>query len=179
MPILRKSVQTALAAGGLATAAIAEGPSAPAPTLTYIFSVKALLALPVEQGEIDGKRKRFIAITGGSVYGPNLQGEVLPGGGDWQAIGADGRTEVYARYSLKASDGTIISVINPGYRTGPKDVIARLTKGEDVDPSLYYFRTTPSFEVRAGPHDWLRGKVFVARGIRKPDHVVIDYYQVN
>ncbi len=171
----RIAIACAIALGSAAIAA----PSAPEPALTYAFSMKATLAAPLEQGEIDGKRKRFIAITGGSVDGPKLQAEVLAGGGDWQAIGPDGRTEIYARYSLKAKDGTIISVINPGVRTGPKDVIARLAKGEEVDPSLYYFRTTPSFDVAAGPYEWLRSKVFVARGIRKPDHVVIDFYEVN
>jgi Protein of unknown function (DUF3237) len=167
-----------LASLGLSAAALA-GPSAPAPTLVYAFSMKATLAPPLEQGEIDGKRKRFIAITGGTVDGPQLQGEVLAGGGDWQAIGPDGRTEIYAKYSLKAKDGTIIAVTNPGVRVGSKDVIARLAKGEEVDPSLYYFRTTPSFDVGPGPYAWLRSKVFVARGIRKPDHVVIDFYTVE
>ncbi len=169
----------AVLALGFVSAPLAAGPSAPAPTLVYAFSVKATLAPPVEQGEIDGKRKRFIAITGGSVDGPQLQGDVLPGGGDWQTIAVDGRTEVYAKYSLRAKDGTVIAVTNPGVRIGPKDVIARLAKGEDVDPSLYYFRTTPSFDVRPGPYEWLRNKVFVARGIRKPDHVMIDFYSVN
>ncbi len=168
-----------MAAISLGAAPVFAGPSAPAPSLSYAFSIKATLAPPVEQGEIEGKRKRFIAITGGSVDGPKLQGEVLAGGGDWQAIGPDGRTEVYARYSVRAKDGTVISIINPGVRIGPKDVIAKLANGEDVDPSLYYFRTTPSFDVRPGPHEWLRNKVFVARGIRKPDHVIIDYYEVN
>ena len=163
------------ALGGAASA----HPSAPAPELSYAFSVTATLASPVEQGEIDGKRKRFIAITGGTVHGPKLQGEVLAGGGDWQAIAVDGRTEVYAKYSLKAVDGTIIAVTNPGIRIGPKDVIARLAKGEDVDPALYYFRTTPSFDVRPGPYEWMRNKVFVARGIRKSASVIIDFYEVN
>jgi hypothetical protein len=161
------------------TGAASAHPAAPAPTLSYAFSLEATLAAPVEQGEIDGKRHRFIAITGGTMHGPKLKGEVLAGGGDWQTIAADGRTEVYAKYSLKAEDGTIIGVTNPGIRIGPKDVIARLAKGEDVDPSLYYFRTTPVFDVRPGPHEWLRNKVFVARGIRKPDHVIIDFYEVN
>jgi Protein of unknown function (DUF3237) len=179
MTMLIKTIRAAALALVTMGGSIMAEPSAPAPTLTYAFSIKASLAAPLEEGEIDGKRKRFIAITGGSVDGPKLQGEVLAGGGDWQAIGPDGRTEVYARYSLKAKDGTIISVINPGVRTGPADVIARLVKGEDVDPSLYYFRTTPSFDVAPGPYEWLRNKVFVARGIRKPDHVVIDFYEVN
>ena len=45
--------------------------------------------------------------------------------------------------------------------------------------SLYYFRTTPNFKVNGGPLDWMQRHAFVARGIRKPDSVVIDYYVVN
>jgi len=167
-----------LTAGCASTGAVAE-PSAPAPTLEYAFTVKAELLPPVEQGEIDGKRKRFIAITGGSVDGPKFKGKVLPGGGDWQAIAPGGLTEVYARYSLQADDGTVVTVTNPGVRTASPEVIERLAKGEDVDPSLYYFRTTPSFDVKPGAHEWMRRMAFVARGIRKPDHVLIDFYIVR
>jgi hypothetical protein len=154
-------------------------PSAPAPTLEYAFSLKATLAPPVEQGEIDGKRQRFIQITGGNVYGPMLTGAVLDGGGDWQAIAPEGLTEVWARYSIRADDGTVIGVTNTGVRTATPEIIDRLAKGEDVDPASYYFRTTTRFDVRAGPHEWLRRHAFVARGIRKPDHVVIDFYMVR
>ena len=168
----------ALILAGLAGVATAS-PSAPAPSLTYAFSLRATLAAPVEQGEIDGKRKRFIGVTGGTVYGPRLTGTVLGGGGDWQAIAPGGLTEVWARYQIRTSDGTVIGVINAGVRTATPEVIERLAKGEDVDPSLYYFRTTPTFEVGPGPHEWLRRTTFVARGIRKPDHVVIDFYAVG
>lgn len=156
-----------------------DGPSAPEPELTYAFSVRVELLAPVEQGTIDGRRVRFIPITGGSVYGPRLKGEVLSGGGDWQTISADGLTDVNARYALKASDGTVIDIVNAGVRTASKEIIDRLSRGEDVDPRLYYFRTSPRFTVAAGPHEWLRRSMFVARGIRKPDHVVVDFYVVE
>jgi hypothetical protein len=162
----------------LSPAAVAK-PAAPAPTLTYAFSMRATLAPPVEQGEIDGKRKRFIAVTGGEIYGPRLQGTVLTGGGDWQAIGPNGLTEVLARYSIRAADGTVIGVTNAGVRTASVDVIEKLAAGKDVDPSLYYFRTSPTFDVGSGPHAWMRRTLFVARGIRKPDHVIVDFYVVN
>lgn len=156
-----------------------DGPSAPAPTLTYAFSVRATLAPAIEQGEVDQGRKRFIAITGGTVSGPKLVGEVLPGGGDWQVILPGGLTSIEARYFLKTTDGTVIEVTNPGVRTAAPEVIEKLAKGENVDPAAYYFRTTPHFSVKAGPYEWLRRKVFVARGIRKPDSVVIDFYSVE
>ena len=153
--------------------------AAPAPTLTHVFSLRAELAAPVELGEIDGKRKRFIEVTSGKVFGPKLSGKVLGGGGDWQAIAPGGLTEVWARYSIQADDGTVIGVVNTGVRTATAEVSDKLARGIEVDPGQYYFRTTTTFEVKAGPHEWLRRKVFVARGIRKPDHVLIDFYVVR
>lgn len=168
-----------LGLGFAALALIGAGPDAPAPSLEYAFTVKATLLPPVEQGEVDGGRKRFIAITGGLVEGPLLTGTVLPGGGDWQTILPGGLTRVEARYFLKAADGTVIEITNPGVRTSSPEVIAKLSRGENVDPSAYYFRTTPSFGVAPGPHEWLRRHAFVARGIRRPDHVEIDFYVVR
>ncbi|MFM5953179.1 MAG: DUF3237 domain-containing protein [Novosphingobium sp.] len=158
--------------------AAANGPAAPAPALEYAFTATVTLAPPVEQGTIDGGRQRFIAITGGTVDGPLLHGSVLPGGGDWQTILPGGLTRIEARYFLKADDGTVIEVTNPGVRTASPAVIDRLAKGENVDPGAYYFRTAPTFKVAPGKHDWLNRHAFVARGVRRPDRVEIDVYKV-
>lgn len=171
-----------LLTGAIALAAITgmAGKAEPnPPKLTFAFEARITLAPPIEQGTIDGKRKRFIPITGGTIKGPKLNGVILPGGGDWQSIHSDGLTEIYACYSIKADDGTVIAITNPGVRVASADIIARLSAGEDVDSSLYYFRTTPVFEVRDGPHGWLRREVFVARGVRKPDYVVIEVFEVD
>ena len=153
--------------------------AAPTPALEYAFSAEVTLAPPVEQGQIDGARKRFIPITGGTVSGPMLTGTVLAGGGDWQSIMPGGLTRIEARYFLKASDGTVIAVTNPGVRVASSEVTDQLAKGIPVDPSAYYFRTTPRFEAPEGPHAWLNRAVFVARAIRQPDHVTIDVYVVR
>jgi len=171
-----------LIAAGLALAAspaLAQSPAAPAPTLDYAFTARITLAAPVEQGEVAGGRKRFIAITGGTVDGPMLKGTVLPGGGDWQIIMPGGLTKVEARYFLKSADGTVIEITNPGVRVASPEVTEKLAKGEKVDPSAYYFRTTPRFDVKPGPQEWLARSAFVARGIRTPDSVVIDFYVVR
>ena len=151
----------------------------PAPALTYAFSVKVTIDPAVEVGTTEGGRRRFIAITGGEIYGPRLQGTVLRGGGDWQTIRPEGLTNVEAHYFLKSTDGVVIEITNPGVRTATAEVAERLARGENVDPALYYFRTTPSFKVGQGRYDWLSRHVFVGRGIRRPDHVVIDYYEVE
>lgn len=176
---MNSATRSAMVLAAMATLALANGPAAPAPTLEYAFTATVTLAPPVEQGTVDGGRKRFIAITGGTVEGPMLHGSVLPGGGDWQTILPGGLTRVEAHYFLKADDGTIIEVTNPGVRTASAEVTDRLARGEAVDPSAYYFRTTPRFEVAPGKHEWLRRSAFVARGIRRPDRVEIDFYVVR
>ena len=168
-----------LALAAVAGVGLAAGQSAPAPSLTYAFSARVEVAAPVEQGEIDGARKRFIPITGGTITGPRLSGTVLPGGGDWQAIHAGGVTKVEARYFLKAADGAVIGIHNVGVRVASPEVTDRIARGEKVDPGSYYFRSAASFDPPPGAHQWLRTKVLVGRGIRMPDHVVIDFYIVE
>ena len=166
----------AMAAPRSALGAVEKTPVAPA--LEFVFEAVILLASPVELGTVDGTRRRFVPITGGTVSGPKLRGKVLAGGGDWQAIGRE-RTAVHAKYTLEAADGAPILIDNVGVRVATPDIIARLTAGEDLDPTLYYFRTTPVFEVQAGPHDWLTRNVFVGQGIRHPDNVVLRVFRVT
>lgn len=172
----RAFVAVAAGAASLPSAAIA---ATPAPSLEFVFQATVTLGPPQELGSSVAARSRFVPITGGTVAGPKLSGSVLAGGGDWQEIGNDGVTIIHARYLLKAQDGTAIAVDNPGVRVATPQIIARLTAGEDLDPSLYYFRTTPSFQVAAGPHDWLRRSVFVCQGIRHPQSVALRFFRVT
>ena len=174
------TLAAALMAGpALAGSGLAEGPVAPAPTLEYAFTAHVAVGAPVELGPVEGGRRRFIAITGGSVSGPMLTGSVLAGGGDWQTIAPGGLTQVEAHYFLKAQDGTVIEVTNPGVRVASPEVTEQLARGEVVDSSAYYFRTTPRFVVGDGPHGWMKRHAFVARGVRHPGEVVIDFYVVR
>jgi hypothetical protein len=159
----------------------AAGPQAGSdgPGLALEFSVTATLGAPIEQGTWDGLRRRIIPILAGTVAGPRFKGVILPGGADWQALReADGLTQVYARYTLRHEDGTIVSVVNPGVRRGPAEVMARLAAGETVDPSAYYFRASPQFEVAPGAHRWLAENTFVCVGKRWPASVELDVYRV-
>ena len=124
-------------------------------------------------------RRRIIGITGGSFSGPKMAGKVLPGGADWQVIRPDGSAYLDARYTLETDDGALIYVNNKGYRHGPKDVIERMARGEDVDPSLYYMRATPWFETSAPKYDWLNRTICVASGARKPDCVELEFFEVK
>ena len=149
------------------------------PSFNHVFSALIDVGAPVELGSIDGARERFIPILGGTVFGPRLGGTVLSAGGDWQSVRSDGRTELLARYFLKATDGTVIAIENPGMRVAPPEVIDLLARGEEVAPGSYYSGGSPRFRVAAGPHDWLRKRVFFARGVRRPDSLTIDFFTVD
>ena len=49
----------------------------------------------------------------------------------------------YARLVLKTKDEALIGMTYRGIRYGPPDVVARIEKGEVVDPTSYYFRINP------------------------------------
>jgi hypothetical protein len=104
---------------------------------------------------------------------------VLPGGADWQVIRADGVADLDARYTLETGDGALIYVRNRGYRHGPAEVLKKLSLGEAVDPSLYYMRTTPSFETGDARYAWLNRMVCVATGARRAAAVELEVYEVK
>src|SRR6185436_13798006 len=103
-------------------------------------------------------------IASGHFEGPRLRGKVLQGGGDWTLLRADGVLELDLRVTLETEDGALIHMASFGLRHGPPDVIAALGRGERVDPSLYYFRTTPRFETSHAKYLFLNRLRAIATG---------------
>ncbi|WP_395638608.1 DUF3237 family protein [Pseudolysinimonas sp.] len=71
----------------------------------------------LEAGEVPDGRRRVIPIGAGTVDGPELFGEVLPLGADWNLVRADGSETVSARYVIRTRDGVLLSVANDGVIT--------------------------------------------------------------
>jgi len=147
--------------------------------LQPLMKIKVALEPIRDLGETPLGRRRIIGITGGSFAGPRVSGKVLPGGADWQLIRGDGVAFLDARYTLETADGALIYVNNKGYRHGPKAVIERLAKGEDIDPALYYMRTTPWFETSAAQYAWLNRIVCVGTGARRAAAVELEFFEVK
>lgn len=147
--------------------------------LAALFSAQITLAPARDLGDGPLGRRRVIEITGGAFSGPRLSGTVLPGGADWQLVRTDGVACLDTRYTLETRDGALIYVQNRGYRHGPDEVIARLARGESVDPASYYFRTSPWFETSAPRYAWLNRTIFVGSGARLPDCVNLDVFEVQ
>lgn len=147
--------------------------------LEPLLSAEITLAPPQELGDTPRGRRRIINITGGRFFGARLKGRVLPGGADWQVLRGDGVAVLEARYTLETDDGALIYVQNRGLRHGTPEVMQRLTKGEAVDPSLYYMRTQPSFETGDPRYAWLNKIVCVGSGARLAAAVKLDIYEVK
>ncbi|MGH2914528.1 MAG: DUF3237 domain-containing protein [Solirubrobacteraceae bacterium] len=159
-----------------------ELPQPPIPALQLIARVRVTLGEPLELGRTLGPtqpRRRIIPISGGELSGPLLSGRVLPGGADWQLVYDDGMAVIDTRYTLQADDGALISIATSGVRDGPPEVLARLARGEPVDPAKYCFRVTIRYETSAPAHAWLNRVVAVAGAVRLADEVVYDAYALR
>ncbi|MFK7856518.1 MAG: DUF3237 domain-containing protein [Granulosicoccus sp.] len=151
----------------------------PTPALRHSFTLTVKLSKPIELGQGRAGQRRIIPIVGGEAHGPDIQGEVLNLGADWQTIYSDGAAHLDTRYALRTHDDVVIEVVNIGTRHGPPNVIADLAAGKDVDPNRYYMRTAARLETGDERYSWVNHMLFVCAGIRRESAVEINYYAVT
>ena len=179
-----KAVAAPLVAGaasglaGVAPRAGAEGDPAAANGRQTTMNSRPLMtvriaAAPAQKiGTVPHGTRLIVPVTGGDFEGPRLRGKILPGGGDWLLLRADGILELDLRITLETDDHALIYMTFQGLRHGPADAIAALGRGEVVDPARYYFRTVPRFETSAETYAFLNRIVTVGVGETRPDGAV-------
>ena len=141
----------------------------------FMWDAKVKVGSMIMVGESKRGVRRVIPITGGTFEGPNIKGEVLPGGEDWQLVRPDGDTELYARYLLKTHDGFVIQVINQVTIHMPKP-------GEKGTP---YTKSVLDFEApNNSPYAYLNHAIFLGT-LKMPalkpgeePYVIIGVYKV-
>jgi hypothetical protein len=121
--------------------------------------------------------RRYIPITGGRVSG-TYTGKVMPGA-DWQILWPEGRIDLSAHYAIDLEGHGLVEVLSEGMRSGPPDVLAKLGRGESVDPSLYYFRTAMRFRTGAPGLAHLNGIIAIAKGAREKNLVKLSVYEIG
>jgi len=145
----------------------------------HLFTLAADVPSIADLGATPLGTRRIANVTGGTFKGERLSGRILPApGGDWILVRPDGATILDVRVTLETDDRQLIYMTYRGVRHGPADVMARLARGESVDPASYYFRTTPVFETAAPKYDWLNRIVSVATGRREANGPVYEVYEV-
>jgi hypothetical protein len=158
----------------------------PTPTLEPVATLTVSVSQPIEAGDTFGLssrgKRRIIPITGGTVSG-RLNGRVLPGGADFQLVVSDTCADLDARYMLQLGDpawaGAHVFVQNRALRRGSPEDIAKLVRGEPVDPTAIYFRCAPTFEVSHPALAWMTESLFIGTGARFPDRVEIQFFRVG
>ena len=151
----------------------------PDPRLKRVFRLEASLGEPLDLGDTPRGRRRIVPASGGTFVGPELNGTLLPGASaDWQIVLPDGTTLGDIRHTLQTDDGALLYVRSRGVRHGSAEVMARLSRGEDVSPSEYTFRTWTQIETASARLDWLNKGVFISVGGRRPGGVTYETYLV-
>lgn len=157
----------------------------------YAFSVSVFFK---ERVMIDAPyRRAFVPAIGGEIWGPRLQGTVVPYGG---ADFGGGGGPLDAHYMFRAADGSPIYINNRGYmkRVGEVPSVARAPGPVAADGSFSQefvappdsevplrMRTSPFFEAPAdSPHAWMNSTLFIGHGLRRtdPDRTIFTYYEV-
>ena len=116
----------------------------------FMWEAKVKIANMITVGESKRGVRRVIPITGGTFTGPQIKGEVLSGGEDWQLVRPDGDTELNARYLLKTDDGFVIQVIN--------NALIHI----DTKTKAFYCKSVLDLEAPTNsPYDYLNHAIFI------------------
>lgn len=150
----------------------------PTPELRFFADLSVQVATPIEVGQTVHGLRRVIPILGGTVQGQGWTARVLAGGADFQLIVNSRMAELDARYVIETDGGDLIYVTNRAIRTASPEVMAKLVRGEVVDPKEVYFRCSPSFETASQALGWISESFFIGTGARHPDKVVMRFFEV-
>lgn len=144
----------------------------------YLCSLQIEVGPVISLGVGPYGERRVVDILGGRVAGPDLHGVVVPGGADWQVVRADGVVDIEAHYSLLLDDGARVEIVSSGMRFGPADVLQRMHRGDPVDPSEYFFRTSIRFQTGAARLAPLNRTLAIAVGARRRASVELTVHRV-
>ncbi|MEU4233726.1 DUF3237 domain-containing protein [Nonomuraea sp. NPDC026600] len=123
---------------------------------------------------------RMIAVVErGTVEGPRLRGEFLPGGGDWIMVGADRVARLDVRATIRTHDDELVFVTVTGRATLSDEAISRLWAGETIGWDEMHARSAPLFETGAERYAWLNSTVAIAVNELSLKHVNYRVYSIQ
>jgi hypothetical protein len=149
------------------------------PKLEHIFDIHIDLETPQIVGQTPAGMRQVYVVKGGTVDGPRLKGELLPGGGDWGTMRPDGCIQLDVRATMRTDDGALIYSYYGGITADVLKVAGRIFGGEDVPLSDYYSYITPQFQTGAEQHGWLNRVVAIGRGRIVPGGVQYRVWAVT
>lgn len=113
-----------------------------------VLKLKVLLGENIIVGNTNSGYLKVIPIIGGRFFGKDIEGEIIPGGADWNTKFNENISHVFAKYVLKTSDNIYITIENEGIIN--KEITNKVIK------------TVPKFQVdKNSKYKWLLDSVFV------------------
>src|SRR5258705_11857723 len=82
----------------------------------FLMTLQVAVVGPQKIGAVPHGTRVTAPIASGHFEGPRLRGRVLPGGGDWTLLRADGVLELDLRVTLETDDGALIHMTSVGLR---------------------------------------------------------------
>lgn len=123
-----------------------------APTTRHVATLHVTISEPLMVGPVGNKVRAVVPITGGTIHGPKINGEVVPGGFDWAWLSQDGSADVEAHYVLKLDDGSFATIVNAGSCVP--------VPGQD---DTFSGKAVPVFETGSEAYAWLNSAQFLCR----------------
>lgn len=107
--------------------------------------------------------RRFVPAAAGTVAGA-VNGELLPGGGDWLLAGDDGYARADIRYVVKAEDGALLYTTGEGLIELNDTTLGALSGRGPSDYDDHYVRVRFTFETADERYAWLSTALFIGKG---------------
>jgi len=132
--------------------------------LEPLMTVHADLKPPLDLGLGPYGTRLVFDVTGGYFAGTRLRGTLLPSGGDWLLLDAEGAGHLDVRITLVTEDGARIFVQYYGVIVMNEAVTRALTQGGETTYGETYFMTQPRYETGDARYKWLNRVIAVAEG---------------
>jgi hypothetical protein len=141
--------------------------------LVYEFTYQAQLKSPVGVGLGPFGDRQVFEVIEGKFEGERLNGRILPGGGEWFLVGADGFGRIDVRIQMETDDGAFIYAQYFGLLE-LNDAVQGFISGrqEETEFGDQYFRIAPRLECGDPRYAWVNQTVFVAEGRGFPGYGV-------
>jgi hypothetical protein len=93
----------------------------------YLFRMTLGVGTPQMIGATRNGELRIVPVTGGTVIGPKLNGEIMPGSAaDWLRVDPDGSAQIDVRLTIRAASGSMVYAAYNGIRHGSPAALAKL-----------------------------------------------------
>ena len=138
----------------------------PDPVLTQVYRLKAVIGPRLDVGDVLGGHRQVMPLEAGTFTGPELNGQLLPGGSvAWEILLPDGTARAEIRYTLQTERGALLYVQSRGVSLG--------------DPGERLFHTATRIETAAPHLDWVNQGVFVTVVGRTAVNILYEAYLVG